>query len=71
MNKLLFSGFALLGVGVLILASYGTYHLAGSDLQSRIKISLALIVIGLGLALIYVIRDFRLKAIKEEGICSL
>lgn len=67
MNKLLFSGLALLGVGIMILASYGVYHLAGSDLPPIIKIALALIVIGLGLAFIYVIRD-RLRAIKEEGI---
>ena len=67
MNKLLFSGLALLGVGILILASYGIYHLAGSDLPPIIKIALVLIVIGLGLAFIYVIRD-RLRAIKEEGI---
>ncbi len=67
MNKLLFSGLALLGVGVMILASYGIYHLAGSDLPPIIKIALVLIVIGLGLAFIYVIRD-RLRAIKEEGI---
>ncbi len=67
MNKLLFSGLALLGVGITILASYGIYHLAGSDLPPIIKIALALIVIGLGLAFIYVIRD-RLRAIKEEGI---
>ena len=67
MNKLLFSGLALLGVGAMILASYGLYHLAGSDLPPIIKIALVLIVIGLGLAFIYVIRD-RLRAIKEEGI---
>jgi len=67
MNKLLFSGLALLGVGVMILASYGIYHLAGSDLPPIIKIALVLIVIGLGLAFIYVIHD-RLRAIKEEGI---
>jgi hypothetical protein len=67
MNKLLLSGLALLGVGIMILASYGIYHLAGSDLPPIIKIALALIVIGLGLAFIYVIRD-RLRAIKEEGI---
>lgn len=67
MNKLLFSGLALLGVGIMILASYGIYHLVGLDLPPIIKIALALIVIGLGLALIYVIRD-RLRAIKEEGI---
>ena len=67
MNKLLFSGLALLGVGIMILASYGIYDLAGSDLPPVIKIALAFIVIGLGLALIYVIRD-RLRAIKEEGI---
>ena len=67
MNKLLFSGLALLGVGILILASYGIYHLAGSDLPPIIKIALVLIIIGLGLAFIYVIRD-RLRAIKEEGI---
>jgi hypothetical protein len=67
MNKLLFSGLALLGVGVMILATYGIYHLAGSDLPPIIKIALVLIVIGLGLAFIYVIRD-RLRAIKEEGI---
>ncbi len=67
MNKLLFSGLALLGVGAMILASYGIYHLAGSNLPPSIKIALVLIVIGLGLALIYVIRD-RLRAIKEEGI---
>ena len=57
MNKLLFSGLALLGVWILILASYGIYHLAGSDLPLIIKIALVLIVTGLGLALIYVIRD--------------
>ena len=67
MNKLLFSGLALLGVGIMILASYGIYDLAGSDLPPIIKIALAFIVIGLGLAPIYVIRD-RLRAIKEEGI---
>ncbi|MEA3325461.1 MAG: hypothetical protein U9Q37_10115 [Euryarchaeota archaeon] len=67
MNKLLFSGLALLGVGILILASYGIYQLAGSDLPLIIKIALALIVIGFGLALIYVMCD-RLRAIKEEGI---
>lgn len=67
MNKLLFSGLALLGVGAMILATYGIYHLAGSDLPPIIKIALVLIVIGLGLAFIYVIRD-RLRAIKEEGI---
>ena len=67
MNKLLFSGLALLGVGAMILASYGIYHLAGSDLPPIIKIAFVLIVIGLGLAFIYVIRD-RLRAIKEEGI---
>ena len=67
MNKLLFSGLALLGVGIMILASYGIYDLAGSDLPPIIKIALVFIVIGLGLALIYVIRD-RLRAIKEEGI---
>ena len=57
MNKLLFSGLALFGVGILILTSYGIYDLAGSDLPPIIKIALVLIVIGLGLALIYVIRD--------------
>ncbi len=67
MNKLLLSGLALLGVGIMILVSYGIYHLAGSDLPPIIKIALVLIVIGLGLAFIYVIRD-RLRAIKEEGI---
>jgi hypothetical protein len=67
MNKLLFSGLALLGVGAMVLASYGIYHLAVSDLPLIIKIALAFIVTGLGLALIYVIRD-RLRAIKEEGI---
>lgn len=67
MNKLLLSGLALLGVGIMILVSYGIYHLAGSDIPPIIKIALALIVIGLGLALIYVIRD-RMRAIKEEGI---
>jgi len=67
MNKLLFSGLALLGVGAMILASYGLYHLAGSDLPPIIKVALALIVIGLGLALIYVIRD-RMRTLKEEGI---
>ncbi len=67
MNKLLFSGLALLGVGAMILASYGIYHLAGSDLPPIIKIALVFIVIGLGLAFIYVIRD-RLGAIKEEEI---
>jgi len=67
MNKLLLSGLALLGVGAMILASYGIYYLAGSDLPPIIKIALVLIVIGLGLALLYVVRD-RLRAIKEEGI---
>ncbi len=67
MNKLLFSGLVLLGVGILILISYGIYQLAGSDLPPITRIALVLIVIGLGLALIYVIRD-RLRAIKEEGI---
>ncbi|MEA1895692.1 MAG: hypothetical protein U9N36_10960 [Euryarchaeota archaeon] len=67
MNKLLFSGLALFGIGVLILASYGIYQIAGSDLPPIIRIALVLIVIGLGLALIYVICD-RLRAIKEEGI---
>jgi len=67
MNKLLFSGLALLGVGTMILASYGIYHLAGSDLPPIVKIALVLIIIGLGIAFIYVIRD-RLRAIKEEGI---
>ena len=67
MNKLLFSGLALLGVGAMILVSYGIYHLAGSDLPHIIKIAFALIVIGLVLALIYVIRD-RLRAIREEEI---
>jgi len=67
MNKLLFSGLALLGVGTMILVSYGIYQLAGSDLPPVIKIALVLIIIGLGIAFIYVIRD-RLRAIKEEGI---
>jgi hypothetical protein len=57
MNKLLFSGLVLLGVGILILISYGIYQLAGSDLPPITRIALVLIVIGLGLALIYVIRD--------------
>ncbi len=67
MNELLFSGLALLGVGIMILAPYGIYHIAGSDLPPTIKIALELIVIGLGLALIHVIRD-RLRSIEEEGI---
>ena len=67
MNKLLLSGLALLGVGAMILISYGIYDLVGSDIPPIIKIALALIAIGLGLALICVIRD-RLRAIKEEGI---
>lgn len=51
----------------MILVSYGIYQLAGSDLPPVIKIALVLIIIGLGIAFIYVIRD-RLRAIKEEGI---
>ena len=52
---------------MLILVSYGIYYLAGSDLPPIIKIALVLIVIGIGLALIYVIQD-RMRAIREEGI---